>query len=312
MSIENTNTQARAKSAVIAETTLPEELRSLRGFGPENFEMLERAADEIERYRSIAIAAEADRAKLHDALFGKHGVESGIEIVEKCLKKAIAAAPEDAPFPLLGKEAKLYMRAQMEAYRHSLEMISLDPALKSSLTAGNRIKAVSNALSPAVQGSKSGHVATSNRSVASLLSASPMDLLQMDLQIVARTLGDAQSALEKATGGRQSWLDGAVAIAQDRAANPLPQDAAKVQQVNEGMASPALKGYVLGFPEATDAEADELIETLKSGGNVVYRAHGDVANAVLRAAHNADAEHENAMRQSLQDGAAIEGPDYGQ
>ncbi|MEM8515091.1 hypothetical protein RCH14_004451 [Massilia sp. MP_M2] len=310
MSIENTNTQGRATSAVIAETTLPDELRSLRGFGPENFEMLERAANEIERYRSMAIAAEADRVKLHDALFGKYGVESGIEVVEKCLQKAIAAAPEDAPFPLLGNDAKLYMRAQMEAYRHSLEMISLDPALKSSLTAGNFIKAVSNVLSPAAQDGEPGHVASSNRGIAAILAASPLELLQMDLQIVARTLGDAQSALEKATGGRQSWLDGAVAIAHDRAANPLPQDAPKAQQVHGEMVSPALKGYVLGFPEATDAEAEELIETLKSGGNVVYRAHGDAADAVLRAAH--DAEHENAMRLSLENDAAIEGPDYGQ
>jgi hypothetical protein len=49
--------------------------------------------------------------------------EEARKILEKCLAKAVKADPLDAPMPLLGKEAALWHRAQMEAYRHALEML---------------------------------------------------------------------------------------------------------------------------------------------------------------------------------------------
>lgn len=58
--------------------------------------------------------------------------------------------------------------------------------------------------------------------LSALATASPLELLSGDLNIVASSLQRAQKELEAATGGRQSWLDGAVAIARDRASNPLP------------------------------------------------------------------------------------------
>lgn len=43
-------------------------------------------------------------------------------------------------------------------------------------------------------------------------------------------------------------------------------------------------GYVLAFPGASDAEANELLETLKGGGNAVFRVDGPLACEVLRSA----------------------------
>lgn len=45
-----------------------------------------------------------------------------------------------------------------------------------------------------------------------------------------------------------------------------------------------VRGYVLAFPGASDAEADELVETLKGGGNTVFRVEGPVADEALRSA----------------------------
>lgn len=52
----------------------------------------------------------------------------GTEIIERCLKKAAAASPSDAPFPLVGDEARLWHQAQAEAYRHALEMMGAPSA----------------------------------------------------------------------------------------------------------------------------------------------------------------------------------------
>src|SRR3546814_8205644 len=49
--------------------------------------------------------------------------QHGQQIVERCLEKAQQANPADAPMPLVGAEAALWHRAQMEAYRHCLEMM---------------------------------------------------------------------------------------------------------------------------------------------------------------------------------------------
>lgn len=72
---------------------------------------------------------EAENAALREALYGKYGVAWGLEVVEKCLATAVRAEHGDAPFPLDHAQAKLWHQAQMEAYRHVLEMISIDPAL---------------------------------------------------------------------------------------------------------------------------------------------------------------------------------------
>ena len=41
-------------------------------------------------------------------------------------------------------------------------------------------------------------------------------------------------------------------------------------------------GFVLAFPGASEAEGDELIETLRMGGNTVYRVDSETAGPVLR------------------------------
>jgi hypothetical protein len=43
-----------------------------------------------------------------------------------------------------------------------------------------------------------------------------------------------------------------------------------------------VRGFVLAFPGASKAEGDELIETLRRGGNAVYRVDDDSAASVLR------------------------------
>jgi hypothetical protein len=84
---------------------------------------------------------EAENALLREAVFGKYGVTSGIKIVEECLAKAVEAKHEDAPFPLDEAQAKLWHRAQMEAFRHALEMISVDPELAAKIEAAKMAEA---------------------------------------------------------------------------------------------------------------------------------------------------------------------------
>ena len=66
--------------------------------------------------------------------------QHGQQIVERCLEKAQQANPADAPMPLVGDEAALWHRAQMEAYRHCLEMMGYpteaDEALLKRIVAG--------------------------------------------------------------------------------------------------------------------------------------------------------------------------------
>lgn len=67
--------------------------------------------------------------------------QHGQNIVERCLEKAQRAHPADAPMPLVGDEAALWHRAQMEAYRHCLEMMGYpteaDEALLQRIVAGS-------------------------------------------------------------------------------------------------------------------------------------------------------------------------------
>lgn len=52
-------------------------------------------------------------------------VKHGQEVIEKAVKVAYAGDWQDAPMPLTGDEASLWLRAQGEAYQHALEMMGL-------------------------------------------------------------------------------------------------------------------------------------------------------------------------------------------
>ena len=55
---------------------------------------------------------------------------SGNEIVQACLEKAAKGRHEDAPFPLDAQQAALYHAAQVDAYRHALEMMGVPECLR--------------------------------------------------------------------------------------------------------------------------------------------------------------------------------------
>lgn len=61
---------------------------------------------------------------LKEMLFGRHGILSGVDTLEKNLATATRAKHEDAPFPLDEQQARLYHRASASAYQHALEMVS--------------------------------------------------------------------------------------------------------------------------------------------------------------------------------------------
>jgi len=95
--------------------------------------------------------------------------------------------------------------------------------------------------------------------LAALANATPMELLRGDLQIVAANFERAQKELES-VAGRRSWLDAPVAIAKDRAANPLPgkNDLMSTRFVDKQMAAAvvlrlALEGRPFEFKPAVDA-----------------------------------------------------------
>lgn len=71
-------------------------------------------------------ALQAENAKLKEVVFGKAGLVSGMSVLEKALSTATKADHSDAPFPLNAEEAKLWHRAQAEAYQHALEMVGFD------------------------------------------------------------------------------------------------------------------------------------------------------------------------------------------
>lgn len=49
----------------------------------------------------------------------------GQEVIEKAMKVAYRGDWQDAPMPLIGDEARLWLRAQAEAYQHALEMMGV-------------------------------------------------------------------------------------------------------------------------------------------------------------------------------------------
>lgn len=72
--------------------------------------------------------------------------------------------------------------------------------------------------------------AVMNPNIERIVNASPVELLQMDLNIIVSSLEKAQRELEAATGGRQTWLDPIVNIARDRAKQPLPDGTSSVSK----------------------------------------------------------------------------------
>lgn len=68
----------------------------------------------------IALAHEVARLREKLAYW-----QRGTDLINECLKKAHRADHGDAPFPLDEKEAKFWHNAQMEAYRHALEMMGV-------------------------------------------------------------------------------------------------------------------------------------------------------------------------------------------
>jgi GNAT superfamily N-acetyltransferase len=76
--------------------------------------------------RAASSTAPADNQALRNALAGPHGLLPGIALVENALVTATRASPTDAPFPLVGEEARIYHEGTTAAYVHSLEMVSSD------------------------------------------------------------------------------------------------------------------------------------------------------------------------------------------
>lgn len=76
--------------------------------------------------RAARGSARADNDVLRNALAGPHGILSGIALVENQLVTSTRATPADAPFPLVGEEARIYHEGSISAYVHSLEMVSSD------------------------------------------------------------------------------------------------------------------------------------------------------------------------------------------
>lgn len=76
--------------------------------------------------RSATTTARTDNDTLRDSLSGPCGLLRGIALLEKKLASSKRAAPEDAPFPLVGEEALTYHQGATAAYAHSLEMVSSD------------------------------------------------------------------------------------------------------------------------------------------------------------------------------------------
>lgn len=171
-------------------------------------------------------ALEAENAKLKEALFGKHGMASGIAVIEKCLAVSVKADHADAPFPFDDKQAAFWHRSQVDAFRHALEMISIDPSIL--------------ALRDSVEPKQHSDV-------------------------------DQAKPAEVIVGNGNAFSEGlSLCERRENATTPIP-------------------GFVLAFPGASDVEAEELLVTLRWGGNTVFRVEGEVAKVAIADALNAAA-----------------------
>lgn len=79
---------------------------------------------------STDAAALEQNEQMAAALFGKHGVTSGADTIEKCLAVAVGGKHADSPFPVTPEEGAVWHRAQRTAYQYVLEMLCTDSVKK--------------------------------------------------------------------------------------------------------------------------------------------------------------------------------------
>jgi len=68
----------------------------------------------------------AQNQLMAETLFGKCGVTSGADVIEKYLAVATRAEHADAPFPMNAEQGAIWHRAQRTAYQYVLEMLCTD------------------------------------------------------------------------------------------------------------------------------------------------------------------------------------------
>ena len=68
----------------------------------------------------------AQNQLIAETLFGRYGVTSGADAIEKCLAVATRAEHADAPFPMNAAHGAVWHRAQRTAYQYVLEMLCTD------------------------------------------------------------------------------------------------------------------------------------------------------------------------------------------
>ena len=263
-------------------------------------------ADGLPTFDSLA----AENELLRAALFGKHGVRSGLDIIEKCLVRATEADHADAPFPYDQAQATIHHRAQQDAYRHTLEMVCLPEDLgmladKENPAAAVLLRAALTYIESPEKVNVDWLAAALQRSIAGL---PPID----------QSAQDATSARQYTVIGH-SDVDGGLFCEHVNADNGLNAfavaaalhpdadfSAAVVGHLKEdgalhfpgeslvsastiieqhdvyGHANDArIPGFVLLFPGETEAAAAEMLTMLKSGGNTVFPVAAESAAALL-------------------------------
>lgn len=132
--------------------------------------------------------------------------------------------------------------------------------------------------------------------LAALATASPLELLSGDLAIVAANLQRAQKELEAATGGRHSWLDAPIAIAKDRASNPIPAAAVELPHVvlcMEGgiitstLAATPIMVTVIDYDTEDCADRNDLV-LIPQGDGKMAEAYATVDQAFVDAARTTE------------------------
>ncbi len=132
--------------------------------------------------------------------------------------------------------------------------------------------------------------------LSALATASPLELLMGDLNILAGTLARAQRELEAATGGRHSWLDAPIAIAKDRASNPIPAAVVELPHVvlcMEGgiitstLAATPIMVTVIDYDTEDCVDRDDLV-LIPQGDGKMAEAYAKVDQAFVDAARTTE------------------------
>lgn len=240
----------------------------------------------------------AENELLRAALFGKHGVRSGLDIIEKCLVKATQADHSDAPFPYDPEQAAIYHRAQQDAYRHTLEMVSLPENLGMLADKENPAAAVllRAALTYIESPEKDGPQQQMDNRNPEPVTA---DDIRRERERIARW--DEAAAIIERQGGAIAKPKDAAALHPDAdfsaaVAGHLKENGALhfpgeslvsactiIEQHDVyGRANEAsIPGFVLLFPGETEEAAAEMLSMLKSGGNTVFPVAAESAAALL-------------------------------